>query len=527
VDENNIKKDSAIDYLLNTKNLTKTFPGVVAVNKINLEIRENEIHAIIGENGAGKSTFCNLLTGIYQPDEGEIYLFGEKIHIKSPADAIRQGINMVYQERNLVNFMTGAQNIFLGKEILKNNYLFLDEQNIYRKACKLRESLGADVPLDIPIEEMGAGQQQMIEIIRSFNGNSRLLILDEPTSSLGGNEIDTFLNFIKKIKKERNISIIFISHKLEEVLNVADRVSVFTNGEKVLTEDKAALSTEKLIKAMLRKDFVESIKVKQNKHIKSRTILKIGKCSYDEKEHNLDFYIREKEVVGFYGLVGSGRTECVEVICGLRPCKSADIVLNDEKISNHSTIKMIDRGVILIPEERANAIFKTYNLIENISILFLKKLSSNILEFIKLREEKEFSKNVLDSSNVVYSSLDQQIQKLSGGNQQKVIIGRSLAKKGIKILFMDEPTKGLDMGAKNDVYKTMRDLVENQNKSIVFISSELPELISVCDRMYIFYNGNIVKHFNRNEFDKNAILKAIFMEGVNNAEKHSSKKIPC
>jgi len=513
-------KNNMIKNVFMVKNLTKKFPGVVAVNNINLEIGQNEIYAIIGENGAGKSTFCKLLTGVYQADEGEMYLFGEKVNIKSPADAISKGINMVYQERNLINSLNGAQNIYLGKEPMENNRLFLDEKKIYEKACELRENLEVDVPLDVPLRDLKAGHQQMIEIIRSFsNDNSKLLILDEPTSSLGVREVEPFLNFIQKIKKEMNISIIFISHKLEEVFNVADKISVFADGQKVLTEDKTKLTRERCIKAMLRKDLLESVKVKHNEHIKSKIILKVGKCNYDGKEHNLNFHIREREVVGFYGLVGSGRTECVEAIYGLRPCKNVDIVLNDKKINKSIPVKMINEGVILIPEERINAIFSNYSLIKNISISFLKKFSLGLLEFIKVKKEREFSKYVLEKNNIIYSNIDQEIHGLSGGNQQKVIIGRSLEIEEIKLLFMDEPTKGLDLGIKNDVYKMMRDLVEKHNKSIVFISSELPELISICDRMYIFSKGNVVKHFERNEFEKAAILKAVFMKGVINERK--------
>jgi len=509
-------KKNMIKNVFMVKNLTKKFPGVVAVDNINLEIGQNEIHAIIGENGAGKSTFCKLLTGIYQADEGEMYLFGEKVNIKSPADAISKGINMVYQERNLINFLNGAQNIYLGKESMENNRLFLDEKRIYEEACELRENLGVEVPLNVPLSDLKAGHRQMIEIIRSFSNDiSKLLILDEPTSSLGIREIEPFFNFLQKIKKERNISLIFISHKLEEVFNIADKISVFADGQKVLTEDKTKLSPEKCIKAMLRKDLLGSVKVKHNEHTKSKIILKVGKCNYDRKEHNLNFYIREREVVGFYGLVGSGRTECVEAIFGLRPCKNVDIVLNDKQINKSISIKMINDGVILIPEEKINAIFSGYSLIKNISISFLKKFSLGLLEFIKVKKEREFSKDVLEKNNIIYSNINQKIHDLSGGNQQKVIIGRSLEIEGMKLLFMDEPTKGLDMGIKNDVYKIMRDLVEKRNKSIIFISSELPELISVCDRMYIFSGGNVVKHFKRNEFEKATILKAVFMGGDN------------
>jgi len=516
VETNITNKNNMIENILTVKNLTKKFPGVVAVNKINLEIRQNEIHAIIGENGAGKSTFCKLLTGVCQADEGEMYLFGRKVNIKSPADAISKGINMVYQERNIIDFLNGAQNIYLGKELMENNRLFLNEKKMYEKTCELRERLGLEVLLNVPLSNLKSGQQQMIEIIRALNNDDcKILILDEPTASLGIKEIEPFFNFIQRIKKERNISIIFISHKLEEVFNVADRISIFTNGQKVLTEDKTKLTPERCVKVMLRKDLLESVKVKYNEYTKSKIILKVGKCNYDGKEHNLNFYIREGEVVGFYGLVGSGRTECVEAIYGLRPCKNVDIVLNDKKINKTIPIKMIKEGLILTPEEKINAIFSDYSLVKNISISFLKKFSLGLLEFINVKKEREFGKDVLEKNNIIYSNIDQKIYNLSGGNQQKVIIGRSLEKEGITLLIMDEPTKGLDIGVKNDVYKIVRDLVEKHNKSIIFISSELPELIAVCDRMYIFSEGNIVKHFKRNEFKKAAILKAVFITGEN------------
>lgn len=495
------------EIVLETRGLYKAFPGTIATNNVSFDVHRQEVHAIIGENGAGKSTLCKLLTGLYQPDRGEIIFMGNQVGFKTTTEAMASGINMVYQERNLIPHLTGAQNIMLGNEVIKMGVI-LDEKGIRDTACKIRDALGIDIPLDIPVGNLSAGVQQSIEIVRAFSTNPKLLILDEPTASLGEKEIKPFLNFITKIKKSMDISIIFISHKLDEVFQVADRITVFTEGVRVMTVNKSGTSKEECICAMLKNGNVEPIEIK-DKPENSPTILKVGDCTYDGAKHRLDFHVDAGEVVGFYGLVGSGRTECANAIFGISPIDEGDVELNGRKMEAITTHGMIKNGLIMTPEARAHGMFKTYSLIDNIEILFLNKFS-NRFGIVRDKEAYEFSSGVLETNGVRYSSKEQIISQLSGGNIQKIIIGRSIAVENCSLIILDEPTNGLDLGAKHDVYLKARDLAEEHQKGVIFITSEIDELFSVCNRVYVFAFGNIVEEFARKQFDRQKILEAAF-----------------
>lgn len=495
------------NIVLETRGLYKAFPGTIATNYVSFDVRRQEVHAIIGENGAGKSTLCKLLTGLYQADRGDILFMGKPVHYKSTTEAMAAGINMVYQERNLIPHLTGAQNIMLGNEVTKMG-MILDEKGIRDTACKIRDALGIDIPLDVPVGRLSAGIQQSIEIVRAFSTNPRLLILDEPTASLGEKEIIPFLNFISKIKETMDISIIFISHKLDEVFKVSDRITVFTEGVKVMTVNKSETTREDCIRAMLKNGNVEPIQIKE-KEKDAPTVLKVGKCVYDGRKHDLDFHVDAGEVVGFYGLVGSGRTECANAVFGISPMERGEVELNGEKVTAITTHGMIEKGLIMTPEARAHGMFKTYSLIDNIEILFLNKFSSRF-GFVKDKEAYEFSCGVLKANGVRYSSQDQIISQLSGGNIQKIIIGRSIAVENCSLIILDEPTNGLDLGAKHDVYLKARNLAEEGKKGVIFITSEIDELFSVCNRVYVFAFGDIVQEFKREQFDKEKILEAAF-----------------
>ncbi|MDE7035438.1 MAG: ATP-binding cassette domain-containing protein, partial [Eubacteriales bacterium] len=303
--------------VLETRKLTKRFPGTIASNEIDFDVRSGEVHAIIGENGAGKSTICKMLTGLYQPDSGEIYFMGRKVVFRSTGDAMRAGINMVYQERNLISHLTGAQNIMLGSEPVRGRF-FLDEKRLREIAKGIQGRLGMEIPLDVPVGTLSAGVQQSIEILRAFATEPRLLVLDEPTASLGEREIVPFLHFVEELRSRMEIAVIFISHKLDEVFQVADRISVFTEGVKVMTVNKPETTREACIAAMLKNGSPEPIVVRQTVE-NPATVLRAGTCVYDGRPHRLDIHVEEGEVVGFYGLVGAGRTECAQAIAGLRP----------------------------------------------------------------------------------------------------------------------------------------------------------------------------------------------------------------
>ena len=497
--------------ILEFKGATKRFGNFVAVDNVNFKIKNKEIVSIIGENGAGKSTFCKMLTGVYSIDGGEMYFEGQKAHFKNTTESMKAGIGMVYQERNLVGLLTGAQNICLGNE--PKNKKLLSEKETYKRAMEIRDRLHLDIPLDVPVEELGAGEQQLIEIMRAFYNNPKVLILDEPTASLGEGEVEPFFRFIKEVRETMDIAIIFISHKIEELFLISDRIVVLTDGKNTLTDKVENLTKDQVILAMLRTGKAYGkVDVKPKDHDSLPVILKVDEAFYDGKNHKLNFDVRKGEVVGFYGLVGSGRTECVEMLYGLRNSQKT-YEFNGEKISKATTGEMISRGMIVTPELRANGMFKTLSITDNICNLFMKKrLAGKYVGVVKKKKSREFAKKVLSDSDVKYGSPGQTISSLSGGNIQKVIIGRSVAIDNIRLLILDEPTNGIDIGAKFEIYQRVRALTdcedEDRRVGVLFISSELDELLNVCDRIYVFASGNIVMEFSRDEFVKSNILGA-------------------
>lgn len=493
-----------MEPILKFDGATKVFGNFTAVDHVDFEVYNREIIAIIGENGAGKSTFCKMLTGKYSIDEGDIYFQGKKVRFKNTTESMRAGIGMVYQERNLSGYLTGAQNIVLGNEP-RNALGLIDEKKTYEIALEIEKKLNQNVPLNVPVDQLGAGEKQMIEIMRAFYNNPKVLILDEPTASLGEREVGPFLEFVKNLKNTMDIAVIFISHKIEELFAISDRILVLTDGKRTLLDDTKNLTTEKVISAMLRTGKQHGdVTVEAKNFNELPVVLDVDKATYDGREHSLNFKVHQGEVVGFYGLVGSGRTECAEMLMGLRKAEKSYIFAG-ETITKNNTREMIDKGMIMTPELRANGMFKSLSLVDNISNLFLRsKLARGILGIVDRPLSRKFSEEVLQKNDVKYNSAQQAISSLSGGNIQKIIIGRSIAIDNIKLLILDEPTNGIDVGAKFEIYQKVRQLADNPDPEkrigVMFISSEIDELLNVSDKIYVFSEGNIVTSFNRDEF---------------------------
>ncbi len=503
------------ENVLEVKHLFKRFPGVIASNDVTMEIKRNSIHAFVGENGAGKSTLCKMLTGVYKPDEGQIFFNGKEVKFKKVSESMKAGINMVYQERNLVGYMTGAENICLGHEPKKKGVV--DTRTIKQRAESIREKLGIDVPLDVPVEKLGAGEQQLIEIMRAFYMNPQLLILDEPTASLGESEVDSFLKFICQLRDNLGISIAFISHKLEEVYQICDYITVFTEGHSVLTAKASELPMDDCIAAMIKKGKIDPINIVESRTADSEKVIEVDKLSFDGKERSVNFNIYSGEMVGFYGLVGSGRTETAEVLFGIRKTDAPISYTFDGKtITSSDPYTMIHKGMVLTPEIRSRGIFGGLNLSDNICSLFWDVLSKKGTGKVMFDKVAEFTQKVLTKNKVKYSNVGQSMQQLSGGNMQKIIIGRSVEVQNLKLLIVDEPTAGMDLGAKHDIYLKLRDLVEKDKKAVLFISSELEELLNTCDRLYVFFDGDIVKEFKRGECTKEEIIAAAMRGGAVN-----------
>ena len=487
------------------KGVTKSFPGVLAIDQVDLEIAEGEIHGIVGENGAGKSTLCNLLTGILSPDKGEIFYLGEKVRFTHPSDALHKGIRMVYQERNIVPYLSGAQNICLGEE---PPGLFLDEDKILEMAKKLMKEFDVKIRLDIPVAYLSASWQQMIEILRGVFRKPKILILDEPTSSLTEGDAEGLFKLIKNLKKQ-GITVIYISHKLEEVLELCDRVTIMRDGKKIITKDAKDLDQMYCVQCIANrelKDMYPPVKVQAKKE----KILEVVNLSdTDERVKKVSLDLHENELLGVYGLIGSGRTELAEAIFGLRPYVKGKIIFNGEELNkNMSTIDRIKNGILLTPEDRRKKglFYEIFNLYKNVAIGHLDYLATPMVGILPNSAEKDQASKAVDAVQTKYTDIEQSIDELSGGNRQKVLLARWLSRPERKIMVMDEPTQGIDVGTKYELYLLFRRLVEEEGLSIIFISSELPEVMGICDRIVVFKEGKVSGELPRNEFNQEKIV---------------------
>jgi ribose transport system ATP-binding protein len=503
---NSIKQIDKNIILLKVDRITKYYPGIIALDDVSFSVKKNEIHGVIGENGAGKSTLCNVITGICKPDKGKVYWKNKEINFSQPKDALKVGIRMVYQERNLIPFLTGAQNICLGNEECKG--IINDEQAIYKRACEIREQLGTNVVLNERVKYLSSSAKQMIEIIRAFIKKPELLILDEPTSSLTEGDIKVLFDVIRNIKKQ-GVSIIFISHKLNEIFDLTDNITIFRNGKRIHSAKTSDLNRIECIKYMINRDLKHAYPEIINYSVQEN-ILEVKNLQALPEIKDISFYIKKGELLGLYGLVGSGRTETAEIIYGLRKKDKGEILFNKKPLDGNTTEESIKKGLLLLPEDRKeHAIFNSFNIKQNISIPVIKSKLAGILGIIKFKEEKEYARNIADSPTLMlrYRSINQSLDELSGGNKQKVIIGRWLGIKNNILFILDEPTQGIDVGTKYEIYVLARELAK-KGVSVLFISSELPELLGICDRIYVFKFGCVARELKRQEFSEEEVLKS-------------------
>lgn len=472
--------------ILEMNGISKYFPGVQALDKAELVVREGSVVALMGENGAGKSTLMKCLFGIYHKDEGTILLDGNEVNFTSPKQALNNGVAMVHQELNQVRQRNIQDNIWLGKYPTKLG--FVDEKKMYDDTKAIFDDL--EIPLDprTKVSTLSVSEMQMVEIAKAVSYNSKILVLDEPTSSLTEKEVAKLFKIIRKLQS-RGVGMIYISHKMEEILQISDEVTIMRDGKFVSTTPAKELTTDLIIKQMVGRDLTNRFPPKTNTPGEGILEIKNFTAFYQPSLTDINFSVRKGEIFGIAGLVGAKRTEVLESIFGMRTLSSGKIIKNDKDIKNNTTRKAIKHGFALVTEERRQTgIFGMLSINFNSIIANIDNYKGNF-GFLNNKKMREDTKWVIDSMQVKTPSEKTAIQTLSGGNQQKVILGRWLLS-APDILMLDEPTRGIDVGAKYDIYKLIIDLA-TEGKTIIMVSSEMPELLGITDRIMVMSNGRV------------------------------------
>ncbi|MGG1399171.1 galactose/methyl galactoside ABC transporter ATP-binding protein MglA [Bacillus salipaludis] len=476
--------ESSTTNLLEMLNITKRFPGVIALQNVSLKVKAGSVHALMGENGAGKSTLMKCLFGIYSMDEGKIVFDGKEVAFANSKQALENGVSMVHQELNQVRQQNIMDNIWLGRYPKKG--IFIDEKKMYDDTVAIFKSLDINLDPRSKVSTLSVSEMQMVEIAKAVSYHSKIIVMDEPTSSLTENEVNHLFKIIKKLQSE-NVAIIYISHKMEEILKISDEVTIMRDGQYIATKSAQDLTTDEIIKLMVGRDLSQRFPTKINQP--GEVILKVSDLTAEAEGSfsNVDFELRKGEILGIAGLVGSKRTEVVESLFGMRSLKSGTIEVNGKVVQNPTPQHAIKNGFALVTEERrTTGIYPELSISFNSIISNLKQYKTNGL-FLSDKRVFDDTKWVIDSMKVKTPSQKTSIGSLSGGNQQKVIIGRWLLTKP-NILLLDEPTRGIDVGAKFEIYQLINQLAA-EGKGIIMISSEMPELLGTTDRILVMSNG--------------------------------------
>ena len=488
---------------LYTKNIGKTFSGVNVLRKVDFNVEPGEVHALVGENGAGKSTFAKILSGVYTPTEGEIFLDEKKIQIASPIAAQKNGISLIHQEPQSFSHLSVAENIFMG-HMDGSNFSRVKWNDINKSSEKILLSIGLKINPKNIMEGLSIADQQMIEIAGALSKNSKILIMDEPTSPLTPNEVGKLFDIVNQLKNQ-GMAIIFISHRLEEIRAIADRVTIFRDGDLIATKKINEITNEEIIKFMIGRN-IEEIDVIENEYVKkNEIILSVNNISQPGNFKNISFDLKKGEILGFAGLVGAGRTEVAKTIFGAENYTEGEIIYEGNVILNKSPNEAIQKGFAYVPEDRKQmGIFGSVAVEDNITSAIPNDIS-NSFGLINTKIVSAKSSEYIDKFDIVLTSGRQLIQELSGGNQQKCIISKWLLSKP-GILILDEPTRGVDVGVKSEMYEIINQLA-NMGTAIILISSELPEILSLSHRIVVMREGQITKILDSKEASQETIMK--------------------
>lgn len=474
MEENNHRK------LLEVQGLTRHFPGVLALNAVDFEVRSGEVHALVGENGAGKSTMINILAGVLQPSSGDILLDGKAVVFHNPADAQHVGISVIFQEFNLIPHLSVAENIFINREPTKKGVI--DWENMNRRATSALKRLEIEIDPQTPVSSLSVAQQQLVEIARALAFDAGIIVMDEPTAALSEREVDRLMEIVHALAKD-GVGVIYVSHKLEEVFRVADRITVLRDGARVLTDLASNLNEEKVIYAMVGRALIHG---KSPERKRGEVVLKVKNLTVEDSIRDVSFELRAGEVLGLAGLMGSGATEVIEALFGLREARADEILMGGKVLAIADPRTAIGSRLGYVPNDRKLAgLFPDLSVKQNTSIGILDRLRKFF--WINGKQEQETADAYRQKLNVRCSSLNQRISNLSGGNQQKVMLARALVE-DCKVLLLAEPTRGVDVGAKAEIYTLIDSLVDS-GMAVVLQSSELPEIIRLANRVIVFASG--------------------------------------
>lgn len=490
------------EYILEMRNITKRFSGNAVLENVQLKVKRGEVHALLGENGAGKSTLMKILMGLYQRDEGEILLDGKPVKITSPHEGLRKGIAMIHQELDPIMDMSIAENIFIGKEITKHGAV--DQRAMQKKADELLKEVGLEVSSKQIMRGLSVAQMQMVEIARAISWNAGILIMDEPTASLTEREVEILFRLIDRLVSN-GTSIIFISHKMDEIFRICDRVTVLRNGNYIGTEDIRQTTSARLISMMVGRE-VGEVYPKQVTQA-GETVFEVKNLVVDGWIKDVSFHVRRGEILGVAGLVGAGRSEMMEAIFGLRRKQGGTILVHGEAVEITSPSIAVRNKIAFVTEDRKVTGLNLIGTVrENVTIVSIRELTK--MRMLNRPNENRATEKYVDQLKIKSNGIETQVGFLSGGNQQKVAVAKWLLSEP-DIIIMDEPTRGIDVGAKRDIYLLMNDLAK-AGKAIIMISSEMPEVMGMSDRIMVLYDGKMMGVVERADFDQEVLMKMQF-----------------
>ncbi|NMD38248.1 MAG: sugar ABC transporter ATP-binding protein [Christensenellaceae bacterium] len=488
------------------QNITKSFPGVKALNDVSFGILPGTVHVLVGENGAGKSTLFKVINGLYKADEGKVLFEGELLETNGPSDSLKKGISMIYQELNIIPEMTVLENMFLGRELLTPAGL-VDYKRMEKEASQYLKQQGLTFNLKSKMKDLSIAEAQMLEIVKSISANAKVILMDEPTSSLTEKEVDFLFKKIKELR-DSGITIIYVSHKMEEIFEIGEFISVLRDGEHVYTSDIKETNIADIIEKMVGRK-MEEVYPENNSQIKD-VIFSVKNFSKKGVFDNISFDVRAGEILGVSGLIGAGRTEIARAILGMDPKDSGEVYFNGETLKIKTVNDAISKGIVMVPEDRKRLGLNLIGTVDsNITLVSLAHVFNSFV--LKFKNMKKLVKKMMDDLRIKAPSSQTIVQTLSGGNQQKVVLGKWLSVNP-KVLFLDEPTRGIDVGTKYEIYKLMRELCSKGN-AIILIDSDLNELIGMSDRVMVIREGKKAGILEKEEICPNRIMHLAALGG--------------